>query len=223
MTSDCLFNRLDFSLHSDTEFTLPVIGADFKTPKQVAATNVYDRQTKPIYIDCHSHTDDERSQEAVALTATKSLPKINLSKQFSESANGDDTDASMPPYDDPLKNVFDFENLSPPSLSPGALLTATNVTVQKSQSAPSFQYSPTLSPRFLKSSAATKRRTRHLSDRSSERLSIGSDEPLSDEEFHQYCLDPEAAYRPGISPTKATLRFFPKNYAFRKRALLGKD
>lgn len=194
----------------DTEFTLAVSNTDFKTPKQA-----YDPHTKPIYIDCHSHTDDERSQEAVVLTATKSLPKINLSKLLADPANERDT-ATLP-YT--LKNVFDFENLSPPLLSPGSL--AINATVQKSQSTPSFQYSPTLSPRFLKSSAANKRRTRHLSDRSSERLSTGSDELLSDDEFHQYCLDADATYRPGISPTKATLRFFPKNYAYRKRALLG--
>lgn len=200
-----------------TEFTLTVGDADFKTPKQVSV-----RQTKPIYIDCHSHTDDEHSQEAVALTATKSLPKINLSKLLANvSADERNPTASTTPYNT-LKNVFDFENLSPPLLSPTTgEPSVINATVQKSQSAPSFQYSPTLSPRFLKSSAANKRRTRHLSDRSSERLSIGSDEPLSDEEFHQYCHDSETAYRPGISPTKATLRFFPKNYAFRKRALLG--
>lgn len=122
--------------------------------------------------------------------------------------------------DFPLNDVFDFENLSPPLASPVA--SHATASVQKSISAPTFYHSPpTLSPRFLKSAASSKRRSRHLSDRSSERLSIGSDDHLSDEEFHQYCLDANSEYRPGISPTKATLRLFPKNYAFRKRLLLG--
>lgn len=209
----------------------------FKTPKQMSCLP-FDHQTKPIYIDCHSRVDEEDcSQDSTKLNSAKSLPKINLTKLFANSMDNQnvhdinlmsnnelDVDVELQqfaqtsmPYS--LNNVFDFENLSPPLPSPTPLTAIP--TVQKSNSAPSFQYSPTLSPRFLKSAAATKRRSRHLSDRSSERLSIGSDEHLSDEEFHQYCLDPDSEYRPGISPTKATLRFFPKNYAFRKRALLG--
>lgn len=43
--------------------------------------------------------------------------------------------------------------------------------------------STTLSPRFYKQIAITKRRSRHLSDRSSERSSIGSEEQFSDEEY----------------------------------------
>lgn len=204
----------------------------FKTPNaKQTAENCFNNQTKPIYIDCRSRNDDECSQDALTLNTSKSLPKINLAKLFSKTMDSSDSDytsgvleldvstelqkitqSSMPIFS------FDFENLSPPLTSP-----TSSGLVQKSNSAPSFQYSPpTLSPRFLKSAAATKRRSRHLSDRSSERLSIGSDDHLSDEEFHQYCLDPDSEYRPGISPTKATLRFFPKNYAYRKRALLGK-
>lgn len=186
-------------------------------------------QTKPIFIDCRSHRtdDDDCTQESMpSLNPSKSLPKINLTKLFTKTS--DDSDCHELDINAELRKIshqatgippmfsFDFENLSPPLISP----TGSGL-VQKSNSAPSFQYSPpTLSPRFLKSAAAIKRRSRHLSDRSSERLSIGSDDHLSDEEFHQYCHDSE--YRPGISPTKATLRFFPKNYAYRKRALLGK-
>lgn len=193
-----------------------------------SSNTTFDNQTKPIYIECRSRADEECSQDSMTINSSKSLPKINLTKLFTKTIDSNASDynepneldisaelskisqASMPIFS------FDFENLSPPLSSPTG-----NGLVQKSNSAPSFQYSPpTLSPRFLKSAAAIKRRSRHLSDRSSERLSIGSDDHLSDEEFHQLCLDSE--YRPGISPTKATLRFFPKNYAYRKRALLGK-
>lgn len=205
----------------------------FKTPNaKHDDNNGFDNQTQPIYIDCRSRNDDERTQDALTLMNTsKSLPKINLNKLFAKSMHSNDSNCNGGPHElDISKELqkitqtsmpifsFDFENLSPPLISP----TGSGL-VQKSNSAPSFQYSPpTLSPRFLNSAAATKRRSRHLSDRSSERLSIGSDDHLSDEEFHQYCFDPDNEYRPGISPTKATLRFFPKNYAYRKRALLGK-
>lgn len=215
----------------------------FKTPTASPAPGPSDRPVNPIYIKCHNN-DDERTSDATPteVGVVKSLPKINLSKLFG--ADGDENDGvfgnnhnnsnnrdldvdgelqkitqTSIPADFSLNNIFDFENLSPPLPSP----TAGIHVVQKSNSVPTFFHSPpTLSPRFIKSAAASKRRSRHLSDRSSERLSIGSDDHLSDEEFHQYCADAQSEYRPGISPTKATLRFFPKNYAFRKRALLGK-
>lgn len=226
-------SSIDFpSACSDTMHAIAKDHTDhFKTPtakQQIANANAaFDNQTKPIYIDCRSHNDEDCSQDSMTLSTSKSLPKINLTKLFTTASESDQhvTDFGQT-HDIELRKLsqnptpifsFDFENLSPPLPSP----TGSGL-VQKSNSAPSFQFSPqTLSPRFLKSAAAIKRRSRHLSDRSSERLSIGSDDHLSDEEFHQYCLDPESEYRPGISPTKATLRFFPKNYAYRKRALLG--
>lgn len=213
----------------------------FKTP----TSQIHNKKSKerplvdPIYIKCHNN-DDDRSLDAMPTTSTKQLPKINLNKLFSISDSNisetssknvfnnntvckenmkqiQNNDKLMPVFS--LNNVFDFENLSPPLPSPAS---SNGALVQKSISAPTFHHSPpTLSPRFLKSAASTKRRSRHLSDRSSERLSIGSDDHLSDEEFHQYSLNSDSEYRPGISPTKASLRLFPKNYAFRKRALLG--
>lgn len=221
----------------------PEHGEQFKTPTAASAQRSSDRPVNPIYIKCHNHDDEHTSDATPTDVVAKPVPKINLTKLFG--AEGDENDgvfcnkinrdldvdgelqkislATMP-ADFSLNNIFDFENLSPPLPSP----TAGIHTVQKSNSAPTFQSPPTfhsppmLSPRFIKSAAALKRRSRHLSDRSSERLSIGSDDHLSDEEFHQYCADAHTEYRPGISPTKATLRFFPKNYAFRKRVLLGK-
>lgn len=205
----------------------------FKTPPQAQRKPSERPLADPIYIKCHSN-DDDRSLDAMPAVSAKQLPKINLSKLFSISdgnisdSTGDHVfdakekasqafERSLPVFS--MNNVFDFENLSPPLPSPASSSCA---LVQKSVSAPTFHHSPpTLSPRFLKSAASSKRRSRHLSDRSSERLSIGSDDHLSDEEFHQYCLNPDSEYRPGISPTKASLRLFPKNYAFRKRALLG--
>lgn len=221
----------------------------FKTPTastSTASQNQSHRKVNPLFIKCHNH-DDEHTSDATPPTdvIVKALPKINLTKLFG--ADGDENDGAfgnchanrdfdvngelqkitqpianstttiINATDFSLNNIFDFENLSPPLPSP----TAGIHVVQKSNSAPTFHSPPTLSPRFLKSAAASKRRSRHLSDRSSERLSFGSDDHLSDEEFHQYCADTQSEYRPGISPTKATLRFFPKNYAFRKRALLG--
>lgn len=212
----------------------------FKTPTASTAHRPSDRPVNPIYIKCHNHNDEHTSDATPTDVVAKPLPKINLTKLFG--ADGDENDGvfsnnnnsrdldvdgelqkitqacpMLPDFS--LNNIFDFENLSPPLPSP---TTGIHV-VQKSYSAPTFHSPPTLSPRFIKSAAASKRRSRHLSDRSSERLSIGSDDHLSDEEFHQYCSDAQSEYRPGISPTKATLRFFPKNYAYRKRALLGKS
>lgn len=200
----------------------------FKTPQTKC-----DQQplVGPIYIRCPSH-DDDRSLDAAPSSTTKHLPKINLTKLFASSSEENIADSkvdnvfnkkriALPTFS--LSSVFDFENLSPPMLSPATPAHSLSSTlVQKSNSAPNFNHSsPMLSPRILKAAATSKRRSRHLSDRSSERLSIGSDDHLSDEEFHQYCIDAETGYRPGISPTKASLRLFPKNYAFRKRALLG--
>lgn len=112
-------------------------------------------------------------------------------------------------------------------------------TVHKSNSAPSFAGAATaafgggasacssstqqlLSPRFLKMAAIQKRRSRHLSDRSSERSSIGSDELMSDEEFgggldntYMVMLTPNRMVR-GV-----VCKPLPKSYPFGRRALLG--
>lgn len=228
--------------NSEQEFKTPTL--KHHTYRSKSPSN---NQTDPIYIKCHSHTDyvDDTSADAYDLgkkqASAKQLAKVNLTKFFTASDDHEQIDGafksktrSNPDLENKKKllqmsseipvpvfsfnNIFDFDNLSPPLPSP-----TSGAVVQKSNSAPTFHHSPpTLSPRFLKSAAAYKRRSRHLSDRSSERLSVGSDEHLSDEEFHQYGFDTDSEYRPGISPTKATLKLFPKNYAFRKRALLGK-
>lgn len=104
-------------------------------------------------------------------------------------------------------------------------------TVHKSNSAPSFAAAAAavtsasaqqlLSPRFLKLAAIQKRRSRHLSDRSSERSSIGSDELMSDEEFSA-----ENAYIVMLTPNRVARgvvrKPLPKSYPFGRRALLGK-
>lgn len=112
--------------------------------------------------------------------SSKLLPKINLSKVFNQphfksnddSGIGKEDLVDSPDRNNNLDDVFNFN---------------------KSSFADSFSYSPSsssaksqlqLSPRFLQSNALLKRRSRHLSDRSSvsERSSIGSDEQLSDED-----------------------------------------
>lgn len=110
-------------------------------------------------------------------------------------------------------------------------------TVHKSNSAPSFAGAASstfagasassaaqqlLSPRFLKMAAIQKRRSRHLSDRSSERSSIGSDELMSDEEFGGGL---ENTYMVMLTPNRmvrgVVRKPLPKSYPFGRRALLG--
>lgn len=207
-----------------------IIDDQFKTP---TANSSIKRQQKinPLYISCR---DDGNSNDSLPSSSnvstsklSKAIPKVNLTKLFGGIDSGDlssiisndlDVEAELAHMSNlsmpiSLSSVFNFDNLSPPLPSP-----TSGAFVQKSQSAPSFAHSPVLSPRFLKSTQIFKRRSRHLSDRSS----IGSDEQFSDDEFHQYACDNEKVSRPGILPSKAALKLFPKNYDIRRRALLGK-
>lgn len=81
----------------------------------------------------------------------------------------------------------------------------------------SFPYSPTspLSTKNLISAAILKRRSRHLSEISSERSSIGSEEHISDDEFCNF----SPVF---LSPNKTSKSYFAKEILpFGKRALLG--
>lgn len=95
-----------------------------------------------------------------------------------------------------------------------------SLLVQKSYSAPSFNSPQLLSPRFYKQAAILKRRSRHLSDRSSERSSIGSEEHISDEE---YGCGLDNTFSPVLSPNRqhGYLRMFGKSCGLRRRPLLG--
>lgn len=148
----------------------------------------------------------------------KPIPKVNLNRVFGLSSQTFDS-------------AFSLDSLSPNQGSPltsiGLVMAATTdfIPVHKSNSAPSFQASNLLSPRFLKQAAIQKRRSRHLSDRSSERSSIGSDETFSDEELGGGL---DNTYIAMMSPVNADARggfirkVFPKSYPFGKKALLGK-
>lgn len=152
----------------------------------------------------------------------KPIPKVNLSRVFGLSSQ-------------PFDSSFSLDSLSPSqgssATSIGLVMASSSSTtdfipVHKSNSAPSFQAANLLSPRFLKQAAIQKRRSRHLSDRSSERSSIGSDEPFSDEEFgggldntYIAMLSPingDAQQRGGFMR-----KVFPKSYPFGKKTLLG--
>lgn len=154
----------------------------------------------------------------------KPIPKVNLSRVFGLSAH---------PFD---SSSFSLDSLSPSQgssatsiglvMAAAATATPDFIPVHKSNSAPSFQAAQLLSPRFLKQAAIQKRRSRHLSDRSSERSSIGSDEPFSDEELGGGL---DNTYVAMLSPVNAAdargglmRKVFPKSYPFGKKALLGK-
>ncbi|XP_055695978.1 protein Atossa isoform X2 [Lutzomyia longipalpis] len=108
-----------------------------------------------------------------SLSRVRNLPKINLSSVFSDERRGHEHKSSPIP----IRNIFNFDVVAPER-------DDSVVPVQKSNSAPTFNgNSQTLSPRFIKSAAIYKRRSRHLSDRSSERSSIGSDEQISDDDL----------------------------------------
>lgn len=102
-----------------------------------------------------------------------------------------------------LTSIFDSPG-SPPAL----LMNGSSdiFPIHKSNSAPTFNqiYSPTLSPRFYKQAAILKRRSRHLSEKSSERSSIGSEEQFSDEE---YGCGLDNTFSPSISPSKPFYKF----------------
>lgn len=186
----------------------------FNTPKnhrQPCPTNF---KTNPLYISCR---DDDNSADPNDID-DKLLPKINLTSAFAISPQMDNGSTSSPKYADlPSASAFTFENISP-------VLSSTSIcsagVVHKSFSAPTFphHHSPALSPRFLKSAAILRRRSRHLSDRSSERSSIGSDEQFSDEDLG---CGLDNTYSPVISPTKTATKPFPKSYPFGRRSLLG--
>ncbi|KAJ6643798.1 Protein FAM214A [Pseudolycoriella hygida] len=189
----------------------------FNTPKNHKHPNPTNYTTNPLYISCRE--DDNRTESKNI--DHNLLPKINLTSVFTISPKENDstleTDSS-PRYSDlPSATAFTFENISP-VLSSTSICSAT--VVHKSFSAPTFpnHHSPALSPRFLKSAAILRRRSRHLSDRSSERSSIGSDEQLSDEELG---CGLDNTFSPIISPTKTATKPFPKSYPFGRRSLLG--
>lgn len=189
----------------------------FITPKNHRQPCPTNYKTNPLYISCR---DDDNSADANDLDE-KLLPKINLSSVFNISPKETEStfgNVSSPRYSDlPSASAFTFENISP-------VLSSTSIcsagVVHKSFSAPTFphHHSPALSPRFLKSAAILRRRSRHLSDRSSERSSIGSDEQLSDEDLG---CGLDNTYSPIISPTKTATKPFPKSYPFGRRSLLG--
>lgn len=199
-------NGLPIDNFSEYQFTTP------KNHKHPCPTNF---KTNPLYISCR---DDDNSTDPNDID-DKLLPKINLTSAFTISPKDGDpipfgNGASSRYADLPSASAFTFENISP-VLSSTSICSAS--VVHKSFSAPTFpnHHSPALSPRFLKSAAILRRRSRHLSDRSSERSSIGSDEQLSDEDL--ICgLD-----SPVISPTKTATKPFPKSYPFGRRSLLG--
>lgn len=189
----------------------------FNTPKNHKPPCPTNYKTNPLYISCR---DDDNSADPNDVNE-KLLPKINLTSVFTISPKENDLtfeNVSTPRYSDlPSASAFTFENISP-------VLSSTSICsagiVHKSFSAPTFpnHHSPALSPRFLKSAAILRRRSRHLSDRSSERSSIGSDEQLSDEDLGNGL---DNTYSPIISPTKTATKPFPKSYPFGRKALLG--
>lgn len=213
----------------------------FKTPishrrTAIMATNY---KVNPLYVMCPS----EYTQSKLSPIYKKPIPKVNLTKQFSRMPNNDFNDPmnrsmDLLPNSSPTSygsrqspNAFNFDNLSPISLSsaPTSATIVSSSPVHKSNSAPTLPVpftspSHSLSPRFLKASAILKRRTRHLSDRSS----FGSDELFSDEEFGAGL---DNTYSPTLNTGKvpalgmrrfgSTLKPFAK-FSFGMRPLLGK-
>lgn len=210
------------------------------TPETPTTSN--NSLTRQLYISCSDTgyfsssgggcSSNSNSPQKKPLFSQKNIPKINLSSIFNISplGGGDDgttkrvaTIAKQTCFTSspiPIDNVIKFDTLLP------NMNHLNNIPVQKSNSAPSFNCTTscgstaaaatTLSPRFLRSAAMYKRRSRHFSDRSSvsERSSIGSDEQLSDEEF-SYLSDQH------ISPRKSPNFIFGKRNLFCKLPLLG--
>lgn len=156
----------------------------------------------------------------------KHTPKINLAKLFNQNDSGIGQDVDSPDGNNNLNQedqVFNFNTnkdkmdcfCSPPG----------NVSSQLQ-----------LSPRFMQSNALLKRRSRNFSDRSSisERSSIGSDEHLSDDDYHylmQLNLEKEKGkqQQQQLKTTPSTVnkislykKFATKSHvAFNKLPLLG--
>lgn len=96
----------------------------------------------------------------------------------------------------------------------GKTIPKINLTQKFNESPLTSPYSPT-SPLNLISAAILKRRSRHLSEISSERSSIGSEEHISDDEFCNF----SPVF---LSPNKSSRNYFAKEILpFGKRALLG--
>lgn len=175
------------------------IDAQFKTPKTAPIVSNQSspknhHKPTPLFINCSGK-----------LPPHKSIPKINLTNIFSDSPSTSCASAPIPILSsdvDGISAAFSFDNIN----------NSPDIPVQKSSSAPTLPNSPSLSPRFLKQAAIYKRRSRHLSDRSSERSSIGSDEQFSDEDL-------ESLYSPTSSPVKT--RLFLKSSGFGRRPILG--
>lgn len=207
----------------------------------VMATNY---KVNPLYVMCPS----EYTQSKQSPIYKKPIPKVNLTKQFSRMPSNDFNDPtsrhssmdlllnSSPTLYGSIRspNAFNFDNLSPISLSspvsaPTSATIISSSPVHKSNSAPTMPValaspSHSLSPRFLKASAILKRRTRHLSDRSS----FGSDELFSDEEFGAGL---DNTFSPTMNTSKVSAlgnRRFGSTYkpfakcSFGMRPLLGK-
>lgn len=101
----------------------------------------------------------------------------------------------------------------------GKTIPKINLTQKFNESpiSPTSPYSPTspLTQKNLISAAILKRRSRHLSEISSERSSIGSEEHISDDEFCNF----SPVF---LSPNKSSRNYFAKEILpFGKRALLG--
>lgn len=165
-------------------------------------------------------SDEKLASGMARCSFGKQLPKVNLSAIFSmnDNENGLVDRCRTPPElrhpclstPIPTSKLFDFETngLSESSRSS----SCSNLTVQKSHSAPTIATASCLSSRFIKSSNNI-RRLRYLSDRS-ERSSVGSDELYSDE---------DSELSPAVSPIKTIAGFkpFAKASMFCKRPMLG--
>lgn len=155
-----------------------------QTP-EIHSSTIPKNQLKPRLLEINNY---------VGIKSLKPVPKVNLTNIFCNSSSPIPINSGNESFS------FDDDIISP------------EIPVQKSNSAPTLPNSPSLSPRFLKQAAIYKRRSRHLSDRSSERLSFCSDEQYSDEDL-------DGVYSPASSPIKT--KVFMRSNLFGKRPLLG--
>jgi hypothetical protein len=182
--------------------------------KTTPIANLQSHLEKPLKIQLPTEscisTSSSVSPHKKQIIVNKMTPKINLAKVFNQDDSGVGMDS--PDGNNNQEDVFNFNKSQVDSFSypPGA------------------QMQLQLSPRFIMHSM--KRRSRHLSDRSSlsERSSIGSDEHLSDDDYHYLMqLKQEPAEKPTVKPTtvnKISLfkKFATKSHvAFNKLPLLG--
>lgn len=196
MSLDVVKNDKDFSIEDQ-----------YKTPQaNNTAPLVLNTPPRQAQNDSFMGTSGVINTVKSSLSRVRNLPKINLSSVFGDDRRGSQAqEHKSSPI--PIRNIFNFDVMPDPECDPV-------VPVQKSNSAPTFNGGPhTLSPRFIKSAAIYKRRSRHLSDRSSERSSIGSDEQISDDDL---TLD-----SPMTSPIKVSSSSAWK-LPFGRRGLLGK-